>query len=77
MYRWLAGAQHLEAATLFLYTLIHQNSNVKAYILSRMDLDTIVMRKREIKIEILFLVKRDLLFLDTQGFEVDTPVQKS
>merc|ERR1712226_1770339 len=47
VYRWLAGGQHLEAATLFLYTLIHQNSNVKAYILSRMDLDTIVMRERD------------------------------
>ena len=48
VYRWLAANQHMEAATLFLYTLIRGNKNVKAYILSRMDLDTIVMQRDKI-----------------------------
>jgi len=57
VYRWLAANQHMEAATLFLYTLIRGNKNVKAYILSRMDLDTIVMQRDKI-IFILHITKQ-------------------
>jgi len=43
LYRWLAINQQMEISTLSLYTLMHQNVNMKAYILAQMDLDTITI----------------------------------
>lgn len=42
LYTALCEQQRSDQATLLLYTLLHQNSNMKTYVLSRTDMDNLV-----------------------------------
>lgn len=42
LYTALCEQQRSDQATLLLYTLLHQNSNMKTYMLSRTDMDNLV-----------------------------------
>lgn len=48
LYTALCEQQHSDQATLLLYTLLHQNANMRTYMLSRTDTDNLVMPILEI-----------------------------
>lgn len=44
LYTALCEQQRSDQATLLLYTLLHQNTNMRTYVLSRTDMDNLVGR---------------------------------
>ncbi|KAM8872893.1 dymeclin [Synchiropus splendidus] len=48
LYTALCEQQHSDQATLLLYTLLHQNANMRTYMLSRTDMDNLVLPILEI-----------------------------
>lgn len=74
LYTALCEQQRSDQATLLLYTLLHQNANMRTYMLSRTDMDNLVgviaavaVVVQKMQTNELFLSQSDILYVVCQG----------
>lgn len=71
LYTALCEQQRSDQATLLLYTLLHQNANMRTYILSRTDMDNLVGGGRSYKVPLILSIFQQLdIFRKVEGTAV-------